>query len=332
MRHDVLVIGGGSIGERHVRCFQRSGRAQVALCEPNDAVRERVASTYELENCWSDLEDAVVTPPQIAVICTPAHLHVEQALRLAECGCHLLIEKPLSISTAGLAELQQRVRERQLTAAVAYVYRVHPGLEALRAVLHGGRFGKPVQVVAQSGQHFPLYRPAYREIYYRDHATGGGAIQDALTHLVNAVEWLVGPATRVCADAAHQVLDGVSVEDTVHALTRHGPILGSFSLNQHQPPNESSLTVVAERGALRFEMHRHRWMWCDEPGAEWTVEDAFELERDDLFVAQANRFLDVVEGHGEPPCSLQSAAQTLQVNLALLASVRQQTWITIDAV
>ena len=68
---------------------------------------------------------------------------------------------------------------------------------AMKAALDSGRFGRPVQLVAVCGQHFPTYRPAYREIYYRDRATGGGAIQDAITHVLNLGEWLIGPVDRL---------------------------------------------------------------------------------------------------------------------------------------
>ncbi len=42
----VLVIGAGSIGQRHVRCFQKTGRAQVSICEINATLRSRVAEEY----------------------------------------------------------------------------------------------------------------------------------------------------------------------------------------------------------------------------------------------------------------------------------------------
>ena len=54
--------------------------------------------------------------------------------------------------------------EQGLTAAVAYNYRCHPLLAALREALRAGRFGRPVELIAVAGQHFPTYRPAYRSI------------------------------------------------------------------------------------------------------------------------------------------------------------------------
>src|SRR4029077_9536877 len=114
---------------------------------------------------------------------------------------------------------------RGLTAGVAYPYRAHPAVAAMRAAITTGRFGQPLEVIVVAGQHFPTYRPAYRDIYYRDRAAGGGAIQDALTHLINAVEWIVGPTTSVVADAERLKLDGVTVEDTAHVLARNGDVL-----------------------------------------------------------------------------------------------------------
>jgi predicted dehydrogenase len=329
MRHRVLVIGVGSIGERHLRCFRATGRAEVALVEPNDSLRRAVAERYEVTRATADLGAALSPRPDGAVIATPAHLHVPLALRLAGAGVHLLIEKPLGVSLDNVPQLVELVREQGLTAAVAYNYRCHPLLAALREALRAGRFGRPVELIAVAGQHFPTYRPAYRSIYYADRATGGGAVQDALTHVLNAGEWLLGPIDRLVADAAHQALEGVAVEDTVHLLARHGAVLASYSLNQHQAPNEFTITVVGERGTARCEFHEHRWRWMSWPEEPWHDEVLPPLERDTLYITQANAFLDAIEGKAAVPCSLEEGVQTLRVNLAALASVESGTWQTV---
>lgn len=330
MRYRVLVIGVGSIGERHLRCFKASGRADLALVEIRESVRRAVAERYGIRHSFADLDAALDFSPDVAVIATPAPLHVAVATRLVEAGVHVLIEKPLGVALEGIDALTNAVRRRGVTAGVAYVYRCHPLLTAMRQAVRGGRIGRPVELVAVAGQHFPTYRPAYREIYYADRATGGGAIQDALTHLVNAGEWLVGRIDRLVADADHLVLDGVSVEDTVHLLARHGQVMASYSLNQHQAPNEVTMTVIGTRGTLRCELHHHRWRWIERPDDPWHDELIAPLERDTLFLAQAHAFLDAVEGRTSLPCSLEEGIQTLHVNLAALASVESGTWITVE--
>ena len=326
--HSILVVGVGSIGERHVRCFATTGRAAVSICEVNPTLRGQVAGRYDIARSFSDYAEALSARPKAVVICTPAHLHIAMARLAAEAGVHLFIEKPLSTTRDGIADLIASVQQRGLVAGVAYVYRAHPALAAMREVVRSGRFGRPVQIVATCGQHFPLYRPAYRDIYYKDRKTGGGAVQDALTHVMNAGEWLVGPVDALAADVAHQVLAGVEVEDTAHVITRHGGVLGSFSLNQHQAPNEMALTVICECGTARFEFTLNRWRWMTEPGGEWHDEPGAPLERDTLFTRQADAFLDALEGKAPVLCTIAEAESTLRVNLAILAAAEERRWIT----
>jgi predicted dehydrogenase len=322
----ILIVGVGSIGLRHLRCFQTTGRAELTFCEVNPTLRAKVADEHKVERHYGNLDAALADPHDAAVICTPANLHISMAIRLAEAGLHLLLEKPLSTSLDGIEALRAVLERNRLHSAVAYVLRCHPIMKAMRDAVVSGRFGRPVEIVSTSGQHFPTYRPAYREIYYKDRATGGGAIQDALTHVLNASEWIVGPIDRLAVDAAHQVLDGVTVEDTVHMLARHGGVLGSYSLNQYQAPSEMTITVVCERGTVRYESHLNRWRWMLKPDESWHDEQFESIPRDQLFINQANAFLDQLDGVAHAPCTLDEGLQTLRVNLAALASLDGGNW------
>jgi len=325
----ILVVGVGSIGERHLRCFLAINRVRASFCEVNPVLRQTIAERYPAAKAFDDFDSALKAAPAAAVICTPAPLHIPLALAAAQRGIHLLIEKPLSTKLDDVEVLKSEAVKQKLAIAVAYVYRAHPTLGAMREAILSGRFGRPLQIVGIFGQHFPFYRPGYRETYYRDRATGGGAVQDALTHVINMAEWIVGPVENLVADAAHQSLDGVQVEDTVHVITRHGPVLGSYSLNQHQAPNEGLLTIICERGTVRFETHQHRWLWQTDPAGTWQMESAAKLERDTLFIRQAEYFLDAMEGLHPPACSLDEGIQTLRVNLKILSSIDEHRWQTV---
>jgi hypothetical protein len=52
------------------------------------------------------------------------------------------------------------------------------------------------------------------------------------------------------------------------------------------------------------------------------------LERDTLFTQQAHALLDALEGKAPVLCTLDEAAATLRVNLAILAAAEQRCWIT----
>lgn len=298
----------------------------MSLCETNADLRRKIAEQYGVEHAFADLDAAMADGPTAAVVATPAPLHIPMSTKLADAGVHLLIEKPLSTAVDGCDALTALIRRKNLTAAVAYVWRSHPILREMKDAIDSGRFGRPLHLTVQTGQHFPTFRPAYRTIYYRDRAMGGGAIQDAMTHMLNLGEWLAGPISRLTADAAHQALEGVEVEDTVNVLTRQGNALGCYSLNQHQAPNEMTVTVVCERGTCRLENHNTRWQWMAAPGDDWVNQQHAPMERDTMFINQANAFLDAVEGRARPLCTVDEGLQTLRCNLAALNALTSNDW------
>lgn len=329
-KHRVLVIGVGSIGERHLRCFGSTDRAELAFSEINDELRGTIADRYGINATFGNLDEAVAWKPEIAVVCAPADVHVPMTTRLAEAGIHVLCEKPLSVSLDGVEPMMDTVARAGVTTAVAYVWRSYPESQAIKAAIDSGRFGKPLELVVMTGGDFAFNRPAYRNIYFKDHKTGGGAIQDAITHLINLGEWFAGPVDRLTTDAAHQALEGVVVEDTVHVLTRQGDCLGCYSLNLYQAPAETTVKIVCEKATLQVEFHNRRWMWQDKPDGQWHVEQNAPGERDDLYVFQAHNFLDAVEGKAKVLCTLEEGLQTLKVNLAGLASAEAHNWQTIE--
>ena len=321
--HDILVIGAGSIGERHIRCFLKTGRARVSVCEIDRALLGRMANDYDLSQACEDFGDALSSNPRAVVIAAPAHLHIPMAIRAAEAGCHLLIEKPLSTDISGVEVLKRRVLEQRLVAQVGYTFRHHPLVAKVKDQIDQGRWGLPLQLTIVSGQHFPTYRPAYRDIYYARHETGGGAIQDALTHFLDTAQWWLGSIDRLTGDMEHLSLKGVEVEDTVNVLARHGDIMGSYHFNQHQYPDESVFTLVCERGTLRLELCANRLRIMDRPDGDWEDEINNAFQRDDIFVSQANSFLDAIEGQPSISCTIDEAKHTISCQMALLEEAKQ---------
>src|SRR6185369_1031121 len=191
---DILVVGGGSIGERHLRCFQDIG-CTVALCDSNAARLAEVAKRYDLARTFPNIEAAARETWYGIVIATPANLHAEHAAALLKSTEALLIEKPLCLTLDDASRLTSLAAGKWIQ--VGYVLRHHPATQHVRTLLAEGVIGKLHQVTITTGQNFPSLRPAYRDIYYKSHATGGGAIQDAATHLFDLLQHLAGPVDWV---------------------------------------------------------------------------------------------------------------------------------------
>ena len=327
---NILVIGCGSIGERHLRCLLQTGNARVASCDTNPVLLEKITNEYQVTTFASLKEAFSAQQFDGVVICTPAHTHIGIALTSLQQNAALLIEKPLSVGFERVGELKSEAIKSKKFIGVAYVLHLLPSIQGARDFLRTGALGKPLQVTVVSGQHFPTFRPAYREIYYNKHEAGGGAIQDALTHSVNAVEWIVGPTTRVFCEAAHQSLEGVTVEDTVSISAKNENVIVNYSLNQFQAPNETTIQINCEGGSVKIEMHEQRWGIFRRGQEKWEYHAAPVNHRDDLFFAQAKAFLDGTNGKPNPLCTLDEAIQTLKFNVAALQSARTSQPVLIN--
>lgn len=320
--HSLLIIGCGSIGERHLRCFQKTGRCRVTACDTNPSLLAAMKERYGVRG-FATLDEALAADSyDAAVICTPAHLHLPMALTLLKKDLHLLIEKPLALDLTLVPQVREAIAASGRFVGVAYVYHFMPWVAESCAYVRSGVMGKILHASLSAGQHFPTFRPAYRDIYYARHEHGGGAIQDALTHVANAFEWMLGPCCRLFADASHQHLEGVTVEDTVNVTARHGEVLVSYSLNQFQAPNETTFLIHGQLGSVKIEVHARRWGHLLAGAADWTWHETPPLERDDLFIAQAHAFIEGVEGRANALSTFEEAVQTLKFNQAALRSVQ----------
>ena len=331
----ILIVGVGSIGERHTRCFSDIQGVDVGICDLDIELVEEVGEKYGIGEIGGGIDEMDISSFDAAVICTPANTHIPIARMLSNYDLHLLIEKPLSTSIDGVEDIIEISENSQKIVSVGYVFRSDEVLVSMREALMSGKFGVALHIIGSAGHFFPFYRPKYNETYYVDREQGGGAVQDAMTHMINAAEWLVGPVTKLVADVEHKFLKNSNVEDTVNVITRHEEVLGSYSLNQYQMPNETVLTVICSEGSLRYEKNLGRWLSSTVPGQDWKVEFSGgtiisgQKLPDGPFITQARSFINAINNGGEPVCSLREALQTLKVDLAILKSGSDGIWIDV---
>jgi predicted dehydrogenase len=125
--HKAVVIGMGVMGSNHYRLLSGMRRVQVvAVCDP---VRGSDSGAQ-----WYDSLESLLAEqkPDFAVIAVPTPAHADTAVRCAEAGLHLLIEKPVAADVAGARRIQEVVRRAGVRAAVGHVERFNPVVQALR--------------------------------------------------------------------------------------------------------------------------------------------------------------------------------------------------------
>lgn len=324
--HSVLVIGCGSIGERHVRCFKNTGRAELTAFDLNPAILDTVARKYGIETVEDPvaaLRDSRITS---CVIATPAPSHIPLAVEGVSHCKPVLIEKPLALNYLDILPLIEAVGKwPSVEVRIGYVLHCYTAFAEARKAVQDGRIGEALAIQLISGQDFSFYRPGYEKTYYRKHETGGGLIQDVLTHYSNLVGWFVGPAQSVSVDADHLYLPEVDVEDTLSATARNGKVLVSYAVTQFQATSEFTFLIHGKDGSIRVEVHRERWGLMNRGESSWRWHSAPQPDRDMAYMAQANAFLDAIEGKPDCLATLEEGIRATRFSQAALKSWKTGT-------
>ncbi|NCO39761.1 MAG: hypothetical protein AUJ96_21630 [Armatimonadetes bacterium CG2_30_66_41] len=317
----ILIIGVGSIGERHLRNLLRSDGVRCSFAEPSLTQREKIAGDYQVARTFASWEEADLSEFDGVVICTPTDLHVPIMARLVDAGIPVLSEKPLAMKLEGVEELKRKIRKRSAVAGVAFCLRHHPLLAEIKERIVNGELGT-VRVASQySGQYWPRMRKGWPPAYAQSRETGGGAIPDHLVHSINLLEWYFGPTTSVSALQRHLELPDIATEDfgTVTMRFAEGQV-GQLTLCLFQRDTLSRLQVIGDAGTARCDMGADRLELFDDDADAWKPGRAQTVDRDDLFLLQAQHFLDCIRGEAEPRCTVEEAEQTLRTVLAAVAS------------
>lgn len=319
-----LICGLGSIGRRHLNNLLTLGHEDIVLYRTGKStLPDEPLGDFPVEH---DLEAALERwRPECVVVSNPTALHTPVALAAARAGCHLLIEKPVSHTMAGVEELQAAVRASGSKVLVGYHFRFNPGLRWVKQLLEEGAVGRVMHANVHWGEYLPGWHPweDYRRSYSARPELGGGVLL-TLSHPFDYLRWLLGEFGSVSAEATSSETLGLDVEDSADVeLMSTLRAAASVHLDYLQKPAGHWLQIEGSEGELRWESESSevRWTTSAEPeGQSWSAPSGFE--RNDMFSAEMGHFVDVAEGRADPVCGLDDGIKALQIALAARESAQ----------
>ncbi|MFB4267183.1 Gfo/Idh/MocA family protein [Nonomuraea sp. GTA35] len=141
----LAVVGAGSRGTSYARHATSTGRARVvAVADPLGSRRDRFPDAVPYAD-WRELA-ALPRQADAVVVATQDRDHVEPAVRFAELGYDVLLEKPMAVSEDDCRAIVAAAERSGAVFAVCHVLRYTPYTRALKALLDGGRIGEIVSV------------------------------------------------------------------------------------------------------------------------------------------------------------------------------------------
>ena len=315
-----LIFGLGSIGSRHVRTLGRH-RQTVAGYDPAAGGDVDCPTFDNVAEAWAG-------EPDVVWVCTPTHLHCEQAIAALDRGCHVFVEKPVAGDMAAAERL--RTHWRKLSEAgrgrlvwVGCNMRYHEGPRRIKEALAAGLIGRSLVVRLHFSHYLPNMRPGvdYRRTYAAHRDQGGGIVLDDI-HDIDLALWLSGPADRVVATATNTGRLEMDAEDVADICLHHtSGVVSQIHMDCLRREKSRGIEVIGEQGTLEWRSRgknperAHLVRFGSEPDDIETLWQENLQTSDFMFDEQLKGFLEALESPEQWGHSLDQAVEALAIAL-----------------
>ena len=342
-----LIIGLGSIGQRHVRNLRailgddveiiayRVRRLKHVVTAKLEADMNRNVEEEFSISAYSNMDDALAKEPDVAFVCNPNSMHVPLASACVQAGCDVFIEKPLSDSLEGVDDLIAAAGKHQRIAMVGYQMRFHPCLRKLAVILKEGTLGRLLTVRATIGEHIAKWHPYedYRQAYAARASLGGGVVLSQI-HECDYLYSLFGLPRRIFAIGGQWSHLEIDVEDSASTLMEYEISGRRLPIHLHQDylqwPPSRQCEVIGDLGRAVMDLREARLTVWENGDVSPKVHSFEEFERNQLFVDEMTHFLDCVKTRRRPTVDLQEGLGSLRMALAIRASIASGQLITLE--
>jgi len=202
----VGIVGGGAIAQvAHLPVLRRfKGVDVLAVCDTDLPKARALADRFGIADAFDDIEELLrYEDLDACVICTPNHMHESHILAALSAGLHVLIEKPLAMTTAAVQKIVRAAEKRDRIVMVGMNHLYRPDVQAVRSFVQSGELGTIDSVRAS----WHVFRPGRAQLGWRQkrELAGGGAMLDLGLTMLDLCLWLSGNPTPERVSA---VLDG----------------------------------------------------------------------------------------------------------------------------
>ena len=243
----VGLIGCGKVGQIHAAALRGLAEAELtAVCDVNAERVRDFADQYGTRG-YTDV-DAMLGEGKVeaVIIGTPHPLHAAPAIRAAEAGVPVLVEKPMAATLADCDAMLAAAKRAGVLLGAISQRRFYEPVRRMKQAIDAGKIGRPALAV------FTMY--SWREpTYYQSDpwrgkwdTEGGGVLVNQSPHQLDLLRWFMGPVAEVSGYWANVNHPSVEVDDTAVAVLRfHNGGLGAI------------VTSVAQKPGIYTKVHVH---------------------------------------------------------------------------
>jgi len=250
------VVGCGHIGKRHAEMITRDAGAElVALCDI------RIKSELGIEQYdvpfFSSIDELLDSNIDIDVvtICTPNGLHAPMAISALESGRHIVVEKPMALSTQEAEHIMHAALRMNRQVFCVMQNRYSPPSVWMKEMVESGRLGEIYMVMLNCywNRDERYYKPGS---WHGTPDLDGGTLFTQFSHFIDMMYWLFDDITDIQArfkDFNHKNLTAFEDSGFVSFRFKRGGMgYLNYSTSIWDKNLESSMTIVAQNGSIKI--------------------------------------------------------------------------------
>jgi predicted dehydrogenase len=214
----------------------------------------------------------------IVTVASPSGLHMEGALAALGAGKHVIVEKPLEVSSERCDRIIAEAEKNGVRLGTIFPSRYHEAPKLVKKAIESGRLGKIVMASAQvkwwrTQEYYDSGK--WRGTWKFD---GGGALMNQGIHAIDLLQWLVGKVAEVSAYTATLAHERIEVEDTGAAALRfENGALGSVEASTGAYPGFfKKIEICGNRGCVTLaEENIIAWEFDREESGDAEIREKF---------------------------------------------------------
>ncbi|KMT64839.1 Gfo/Idh/MocA family protein [Catenovulum maritimum] len=316
---NIGVVGLGNIAKQHIANIiqgEVKGAKLTAICSRSN---NGLAEEYNAEH-FTDYKALIDSPNVDAVIiATPTMSHFEIAQYALEQNVHVMLEKPIGLSSYE-GELLLKYAQGETKFALMLNQRTDPTYVKIKSIVDSGILG------AIQRTHWTMTNWFRPEIYFQVsdwRATwkgeGGGLLVNQCIHNLDIFQWICGLPCQITAFSEFGKYHNIEVEDEVTAYLRYdNKATGVFIGSTGEAPGVNRFDIIGDKGSLHFDSGTLTQKLNDQSTAEFchSTDDMFGMPQ----VTESK--IEITETVNQHAVIMNNFIQAITVNEPLIASAK----------
>ncbi len=304
----VLIIGLGSIGQRHAKALFALKVDNIAALRTNKGQKE-IDPAYEKISMFYNEEEAFKWNPTHLIISNPTSLHMYFVRKAIDKNIKFFVEKPISDN---IEDLDFKNDLTQINGVVGYNLRFHGLFKFIKGLIVNNTYGRVISAQLHVGQYLPNWHPYedYRNAYYSKKEMGGGAIR-TLSHEIDLMQYFFGKVHSIFAKVQTDSDLEINVDDVTNIIAKTEKCAQvTVNINLLDPNITREGRIYFSEGLIEYDFVKSNVMYTANNGVKVTVYSIAE-ETDIQYQNQMQEF--TAEEKAVLACSVDQGIAVMEI-------------------